>query len=77
MTDPRPSTRHSLAATLASGAAIAVLAGLVLTGGAHPGAGSLDRDLGGGHLRPAIAHSTVLDWSGGCGGSASYNQQPC
>ncbi|MFB2598210.1 hypothetical protein ACEXQE_10490 [Herbiconiux sp. P17] len=77
MTTPPPSTRHSLAATLASGAAIAVLAGLVLTGGAHPGGSTLDRALSGGHLRPAVAHSTVLDWSGGCGGAASYNQQPC
>jgi hypothetical protein len=77
MPTPPPRTRHSLAGTLASGAAIAVLSGLVLTGGAHPGAASPARELSGGHLRAAGAHSTVLDWSGGCGGSASYNQQPC
>ncbi|SDZ14689.1 hypothetical protein [Herbiconiux ginsengi] len=72
-----PSTRPSLAATLTSGAAIAVLAGLVLTGGAHPGTSTPDRHLGGGHLRTPAAHSTVLDWSGGCGGAASYNRRPC
>ena len=77
MPTPPPSTRQSVAAKLVSGAAIAVLAGLVLTGGANPGGSTPERELGGGHLRPVVVHSTTLDWSGGCGGSASYNRQAC